>query len=473
MEHQLAYDKKYLDILLQYSAEVAQNFLANIDERPTAISPKSHQPLSLPEKGMGGEEGLALFMERYEQELSGSAGARYWGFVTGGSTPASVMGDWLASAIDQNITQSEESIAQFIEAETIKMLRELFGLPSEFFGTFVSGATMSNFTGLAIARQWLAHHYDINLAQDGFAKMPPVHILSALPHSSTYKSLAMLGFGRRNVQIIPTLDRREAIDIAALEQALEAIAPAPSIVIASAGTVNTVDFDDLQAIAKLKERYNFWLHVDAAFGGFAAVSPRFQHLMAGIEHADSITIDAHKWLNVPYDSAMQFTRHRELQLEVFQNSAAYLGDIGDNPNYVHYTPQNSRRFRALPAWMSLMAYGRDGYRDIVERNCEITTDLGELVTQSDYFRLLAPVRMNVVCFTLANAENTPPTLEMIQDYLAKLHAEGLVFMTQTVYEGVPGIRAAISNWRTDEHDLQIAWQSLTATASNLATVSVA
>lgn len=466
METQLAYDKKYLDILLQYAAEVGQNFLATIDKRPVAVNPQPHDMLALPDVGRGGEEGLALFLERYEAELSGSAGARYWGFVTGGSTPASLMGDWLASAIDQNVTQSQESVAQFIEAETIKLLRELFGLPENFFGTFVSGATMSNFTGLAIARQWIAHEYGIDLANDGFAELPTVHILSAAPHSSTYKSLAMLGFGRKNVQLVPKLAGREAIDVDALEKALAAIAPAPSIVVASAGTVNTVDFDDLPALGALKEKYNFWLHVDGAFGGFAAVSPRYQHLMAGIEHADSITIDAHKWLNVPYDSAMQFTKHRALQLEVFLNSAAYLGDIGENPNYVHYTPQNSRRFRALPAWLSLIAYGRAGYQDIVERNCDIAMQLGDLIEESAHFKLLADVRMNVVCFTLAT--EATPTIAQINDYLAKLHAEGLVFMTPTVYAGVPGIRAAISNWRTDEHDLHIAWQSMTATVSNVA-----
>jgi glutamate/tyrosine decarboxylase-like PLP-dependent enzyme len=278
--------------------------------------------------------------------------------------------------------------------------------------------------------------------------------------------MSMLGLGRKALVKIDTLPDREAVDIEKLECYLWENAAHPIIVVANAGTVNTVDFDDLEAIGKLKSKYKFWLHADAAFGGFAATSERFAHLMKGINHADSITIDAHKWLNVPYDAAMQFTRHKDLQLKVFQNSAAYLGDPEKSPDFFHYTPENSRRFRALPAWFTLMAYGRDGHREIVERNCDSANLLGQLIEKSASFKLLAPVRMNVVCFTL---DHESVSSSQILEFLQHVTREGMAFFTPTVYKNVPAIRAAISNWQTDEKDIRISFESLLRVATELKT----
>ncbi|APQ98399.1 beta-eliminating lyase family protein [Clostridium botulinum] len=258
---------------------------------------------------------------------------------------------------------------------------------------------------------------------------------------------------------IPTIDGREAVDVEALESYLKQLNGEPCIVVANAGTVNTVDFDDLKQIGELKKKYNFFLHVDGAFGGFASCSIKYKKLVEGIEAADSITIDAHKWLNVPYDSAMQFTKHPKLQLEVFQNNALYLGELSDKPDFVHLTPENSRRLRALPAWFTLKAYGQNGYQEIIERNCDLAQLLSKKIDESKNFRLLLTTKLNVVCFTI-NLENGNVKLEQIQQFLNLVNKDGRAFFTQTVYKRMAGIRAAISNWRTEEKDIEIAWEVL-------------
>jgi glutamate/tyrosine decarboxylase-like PLP-dependent enzyme len=456
MYNQLQTDWENQDELLQTAVSASSQFLTMISERPVAPKPACVALKDLPEAGLGAADALHLFRAEYEAGMSASAGPRYFGFVTGGATPASLIGDWLTAVYDQNPTADYDSIAPHVEQEALHFLRQLLHIPNTFSGSFVSGATMSNFAALAQARQWIGQQQGINVAEDGLMALPPIPVLSATPHASSYKSLAMLGLGRQAICTVPTLPNREAVDVDALAKLLQTIRQ-PAIIIASGGTVNTVDFDNFRAIGALKEQHNFWLHVDAAFGGFAAASPQYAHLMHGIEFADSITIDAHKWLNVPYDSAMIFTRHPELQTAVFQNAAVYLGGVGDNPAPVHLAPQNSRRFRGLAAWMSLMAYGRSGYQEIIERNIAQAQWLGAQIAQSDQFHLLDdPVRLNVVCFTLAGS----PTMTEIKDYLARLQADGRIFLTPTNYQNTPAIRAAISNWQTTQADMEIAWQAL-------------
>ena len=452
-------DRDDIKNILHKVVQEAILFFDEIDDRPAAISPVKFISDGLPTEGCGAMEAIHQFQSTYAKALSGSAGPRYLGFVTGGATPASIAGDWLVSVYDQNVASLGDSVAGFVEMETIDMLKELFHLPKEFSGAFVSGATMANFVGLAQARQWVAHQHGINVSQQGLYNVPPIKVASGTPHSSIYKSLSMLGLGRNSVTIIPCLPDREAVNVEKLREFLEENRNVPCVIVANAGTVNTVDYDDIQAIGALKNEYSFWLHVDAAFGGFAACSPKFRHFVAGMEQADSITIDAHKWLNVPYDSAMQFTRHKSLQMEVFQNHAAYLGNAIDHPDFVHLTPENSSRFRALPAWFTLKAYGRLGYQQTVESNAEMAQLLTEKIQMSDKFTLLAPTRLNVVCFTLAKKEKNI-TVDDIRQFLDLLKQDGQVFMTPTVYQGIPAIRAAFSNWRTSAQDVELIWSAL-------------
>ncbi len=449
MNAQLQHDKKRIKVILDQTLKVAETYYQQQETLPPALHIGDLPYAQIPEQGIGAEAVLSYFETHHASRMANSAGPRYFGFVTGGSTPASVAGDWLVSVYDQVMSGSTDSVAHAIERQTIQFMLQLFGLGNNFTGTFVTGATMSNFVSLASARQWIGEQYGKDFSEEGITI--PIKVLSATPHSSILKSMSMLGIGRNALVRIDTLPDREAIDVIQLENYLSKH-PDPVIVVANAGTVNSVDFDDLQAIGELKQKYNFWLHVDAAFGGFAATSPKYEHLVRGIELADTVTVDAHKWLNVPYDSAMQFTQHRDLQVKVFQNNAAYLGNPDVTPDSMHITPENSRRFRALPSWFSILAYGRSGHRDIVERNCEAAHTLGQLLEASGMFRLVAPVRMNVTCFTFSG---TVPSMTEITEFLADVRDDGQVFFTPTIYKGVPAIRAAISNWQTTLDHVQI------------------
>ncbi|MEU0097697.1 pyridoxal-dependent decarboxylase [Streptomyces sp. NPDC006267] len=461
MHPDLAADLARLPSLLQSVREHATAFLDGVEEREVVPPFEGSRAAGLPERGSGLRAALGDFAERWEPGLSASAGPRYWGFVTGGVTPAALAGDWLTAVADQNSFSSLDGAGQELERETVAWLRDLFGLSREQEGTLVSGATMSNMVGLAVAREWLGERLGVSPAEEGAAALGAVRVLSGSPHSSVPKSLSMLGLGRRSLVLVPTLAGREAVDPVALEAALEQ-ADGPCVVVANAGTVNSGDFDDLRAIVRLRDRYDFWLHVDAAFGGFAALSPASEYLVDGMGEADSVCVDLHKWLNVPYDSAVQFTRRQDLQVRVFRNAAAYLGPdaaarpdpAGGGVDRVHRTPENSQRLRALAAWFTLRAYGREGHREIVERCMACARSLAASIDAAPGLRMLAPVRLNVVCFTLA--ENPTPTR------LAALSgkAAGRVFLTPTVYAGVPALRAAFSNWRTTEADVRIAFETL-------------
>ena len=434
--------------------------LEHLDSAPVAVPPQAHAAATLTPAGIGAEEALRRFRETVAPSLSASAGPRYLGFVTGGTTPAALIGDWLAAVFDQNpVSRLDGSTALQLERDTVTMLRTLFGLPVEFAGSFVSGATMSNFVGLALAREWAGRTHGIRVSDEGLGAMPRIAILAATPHSSSTKALSMLGLGRSAWQKVACLPGREAMDLAALERHLTG-ASGPCVVIASAGTVNTGDFDDFRELARLKERHRFWLHVDAAFGGFASLSPVLQPLLRGWDCADSICIDLHKWLNVPYDSAIAFTRHRDLQADVFSNFSAYLGRSAEDPEPIHLVPENSHRWRALPAWFSLTAYGAEGHREIVERDCLLARRLGERIEQSEVFDLLAPVRLNIVCFALRRRDLTEKLVIAVRD-------GGHTFVTPTVLHERAAIRAAFSSWRTTEHDLEVIWEALVAAAERL------
>ncbi|MEM0575900.1 pyridoxal phosphate-dependent decarboxylase family protein [Flavobacterium polysaccharolyticum] len=463
MNPTLQQDLKDIENILEKVKKQGIDFLNNIDIVPTSTNNSITTDRNLNNSGLGAVAALEEFNQRLAPLMVSQAGPRYWGFVTGGVTPASIVGDWLTTIYDPNAqaTNAQGGVSALIEIETINLLLQLLDLPKSFLGGFVTGATMSNFTSLAVARQWYGKQIGQDFAKNGISV--PVNILVATPHSSSVKCLSMLGIGSQNFTRIKTIEgNREAIDIADLEQSIIRLNGQPFILISSAGTVNTADFDDFVAITKLKEKYNFWWHIDAAFGGFAACSPKYKNFVNGWENADSITVDCHKWLNVPYESAFYLIKeeHKNDQVETFQNSnAPYLGDPLENFSYLNFLPENSRRLKALPVWFSLLAYGKQGFQDIVENSVAMALQLESFITQNKNFELLAPTRLNNVCFTLAGDHNQ----EKVNLFLTHLNDKGNVFMTPTVYQNCKGVRASFVNWRTTDKDVKIAIADLEAT----------
>jgi glutamate/tyrosine decarboxylase-like PLP-dependent enzyme len=455
MNSLLKKESNELGPLFEKIVSQGKSYLNAINDRATSTKHAVEVQTNLNSEGVGALGALQQFNERFEPLMVASSGPRYWGFVTGGTTPAAIAGDWLTSIYDQNPQglKGVGDVSANIEIETIQLLLDLFRLPKDFFGGFVTGAMMSNFTCMAVARQWVGKLNGKDIAKEGITSS--IKVISTTPHSSSIKALSLLGVGSSNLVKIDTLKgNREAMDVEALERYLKNNSAEPFLLISSAGTVNTVDFDDFVAIAKLKEKYSFWWHIDAAFGGFAACSSMRQHLVAGWEQADSITVDCHKWLNVTYESALFFVKqkHGVLQVETFQNSnAPYLGNPIENFNYLNFLPENSRRLKALPVWFSLVAYGKDGIREWVDSNIAHAEQFGKGIENSQPFELLALVRLNTVCFSLKK-EVKP---NEVTAFLNTLNETGKVFMTPTVYRERKGIRAAFVNWRTTTEDVSL------------------
>ncbi|MFP7658201.1 pyridoxal phosphate-dependent decarboxylase family protein [Chryseobacterium proteolyticum] len=256
MEKHLENDLSEIGNLLETIKKQGLAYLDALPDRKTSVDSKEYASEDkVPESGYGTKKVLEVFNERFEPVMVGSSGPRYWGFVTGGSTPASIAGDWLASVYDQNTqsTKGQGGISAIIELETIQLMLDLLGLPKNFLGGFVTGATMSNFTCLAVARQWLGREKGKDIAKDGISI--PIKVLTATPHSSSLKSLSLLGIGSGNIVKIKTIEgNREAMNIDDLENRIIELKEEPFILISSGGTVNTVDFDDFKAIAELKKK---------------------------------------------------------------------------------------------------------------------------------------------------------------------------------------------------------------------------
>jgi glutamate/tyrosine decarboxylase-like PLP-dependent enzyme len=438
----------------------SDELLAHLDgELPGLRLPGGRLPGGgLPDQGEGTLESVGQLLTIGTRAATHSSGPRFFHFVVGGSTPAAQAGDWVTSLLDQLAGLWVASpLATRAETVVLRWLKDLFGLPPSYGGVLTPSATFANLTGLACARSWWARKHGVDVTVDGLAGLPRMPVLaSGYVHPSSRKALQVLGCGRDTVAVFAR-DDAGRVDLAAMDRALADL-DGPAVLIGIAGEVNAGDFDPIADLADLAERHNAWLHVDGAFGLFAAVSPRTAHLVAGVERADSVAADGHKWLNVPYESGFAFVRQPEMLTRAFGGwNAPYLEseqDIG--VNYNSLGPESSRRARALPIWATLRAYGRQGYRAMVERHLDLAQRLARLVEEAPDLELLAPVPLCVVCFRYRPPGVPEAELDDLNQRLgAALLADGRVFVGTTVYRGMAALRPAIVNWRTTEADIDV------------------
>lgn len=436
-------------ISLDFLAEARHAEVVNTQSINRVIQP------SMPELGIGSLAALTSYWENYGAAHTRSTGPRYYGFVTGGTTPAALAGDWLVSVLDQNVATERHSVAAFIEAQTLNFIADLLKLPPGLFqGVLTTGATAANLVGLATAREWCGELMNVSIAQDGLQAAPPIMVFCASPHSSIVKDLGLLGIGQRNFINVTCLPDREVFDLQALENALRNCSSKCRIVVASAGTVNSGDFDDLVSLARLCKEYGAWLHVDAAFGAFARCSNTYEHLVEGLELADSITADAHKWLNVPFDCGIAFTRHVTLHERAFSADAPYVPMEGQLPAFMNRGVEQSRRYRALPLWMTLIAYGKTGYRELIERHCDYAQRIASWIDNSTCYQMLCEVRLNILIFRYYRAGNSPQEVAALNKrVLSNLNDSGEIYITPTKYKGEFALRLSISNWMTQPEDI--------------------
>ena len=433
--------------LLEEAATRARRYLEEVNNRPVAPDPAAVQSLReldhpLPERAGDPARTIALLDRLVSPATMGMAGPRFFGFVIGGSLPVAVAANWMATAWDQNAALYERTPGvAHLEEVALRWLIELFDLPPPTGGGFVTGATVANFTALAAARHAVLQRVGWNVEADGLFGAPPITVITGEEaHPSLTKALGMLGLGRNRLVRAP-VDGQGRMRADSLPDFR-----GPAIVCLQAGNVNTGAFDPFRPLIDAAHARGAWVHVDGAFGLWAKAAPSLRYLVEGLELADSWATDAHKWLNVPYDSGLAFSRDAHALRATMAITAEYLPTESPHRNPADFTPELSRRARGVEAWAVMHSLGRRGLAELFERNCRQARRFADGLRAAGH-SVLNDVVLNQVLVTFGDAERTRAVISALQK-------EGTCWCGPTVWQGRTAMRISVSSWATTDADVE-------------------
>jgi glutamate/tyrosine decarboxylase-like PLP-dependent enzyme len=445
--------------LLRRTAELAADFLDGLDDRPVGRPvgvDELRARLGGPLEASGGDprEVIEALAAAVEPGIVASAGPRYFGFVVGGSLPAAVAADWLTAAWDQNAGLYVLSPAAAVVEETAAdWLVDLLGLPEGTSVGFTTGATMANFVALAAARHALLARTGRDVERDGMFGVPGIPVVvGAEAHVTIHVSLQMLGLGRERVIRVET-DEQGRMRSDRLRETLASI-DAPAIVCAQAGNVNTGAFDPLPEIAAAVRDNGGWLHVDGAFGLWAAAARERRSLVAGLPDADSWTTDCHKWLNVPYDSGLAFVRDAAAHHAAMTLGAAYYVETaGAERDPYNWVAESSRRARGFAVYAALRSLGRDGVEDLIERCCRLAQRMADRLAGEPGVEILNDVVLNQVLVRFTDGDDAAASDARTREVVGAVQRDGTAWLGGTTWHGMAAMRVSVSGWRTTEADI--------------------
>lgn len=453
---------------LSRAADHAHAYLDDVRERPVCATTgvdalKDLLGGPMPEQGQDPLLVIDRLAAAGREGTMATQGPRYFGFVVGGSVPAATAADWLVSAWDQNAGLFVLSpIVSVVEDVVASWLRDLIALPATWSTGFVTGGQMANATCLATARHHVLREAGWDVERQGLFGAPPVDVIVGdEAHYTIFTSLRLLGLGADRVRRVAT-DGQGRMRADDLERVL-AGASGPCIICAQAGNVNTGSFDPLPAIVPLARARGAWLHVDAAFGLWAAVSSSRHHLVTDIARADSIATDAHKWLNVPYDCGIAMTAHRDSHRRAMFLAAEYIQETASARDPHEFTPEESRRGRAVPVYAALRSLGRAGLTGIVDRCCDLARIMAARLEPHPRVRILNDVVLNQVLVRCVPASGGAAEADALTArVIADVQREGTCWLGGTTWHGQTAIRISVSNWSTTEADIERAAAAILA-----------